>query len=298
MKRYRFIEAERAQRANVSRTCALLQVSRAAYYGFAGGRPTRRARSDAELAEAILEIFEASRRTYGPLRIAAQLRQRGQRVSRKRIARLMTAKGLVARPKRRRKTTTVADPAAAACADLLTRNFSVEAHATDAAWCGDISYVRTWEGWAYLATVIDVGSRRVVGLAIAEHLRTSLAGEALEMAIAARRPASGLVFHTDRGCQYTSAEFRKLLADHHITQSLSRPGQCWDNAVAESFFATLKEELVYRRVWPTRAVLRRAVFEYVEVFYNRQRLHSSLGYLSPVDYEAQKRQHLSEAHAA
>jgi transposase InsO family protein len=149
--------------------------------------------------------------------------------------------------------------------------------------------VRTWEGWAYVATVIDLASRRVVGLAMADHLRASLASEALTMALTQRRPAPGLVFHSDRGCQYTSAEFRGLLAGHGLVQSLSRPGQCWDNAVAESFFATLKEELLYRGVWPTRAAARRAIFEYVEVFYNRQRMHSTLGYLTPVAYEARRR---------
>lgn len=298
MKVYRLIEAERAAQGNVSRSCALLEVSRAAYYGFATAGPSARERRDAELATMIVEIFEGSRRTYGALRIAAKLRGRGQRVSAKRIVRLMTAAGLVARPKRRRKATTVPDPAAAACADLLACSFAPAAHQTDAVWCGDISSVRTWEGWAYLATVIDIGSRRVIGLAVAEHLRASLASEALDMAIAARRPAAGLIFHTDRGTQYTSGEFRELLARHEIVQSLSRPGQCWDNAVAESFFATLKEELIYRQIWPTRAALRRAVFEYVEVFYNRQRLHSSLGYLSPVDFERQKGHHLIEAQAA
>ena len=295
---YPFIEAERARQGNVSRTCALLSVSRAAYYGFVHATPSGRQRRDAELTAMIVATFTASRRTYGPLRIAKELRQRGQRVSRRRIARLMVARGLVARPKRSRKITTIADPAAAASADLLARRFDPATHGRDAVWCGDISYVRTWEGWAYLATVIDLSSRRVVGLAMADHLRTSLVSEALQMALTARRPGPGLIFHTDRGCQYTSDDFRKLLGRYEITQSLSRPRQCWDNAVAESFFATLKEELIYRRVWPTRAALRRAVFEYVEVFYNRQRLHSSLGYLSPADYEAGRRQHLSEAQAA
>jgi transposase InsO family protein len=137
----------------------------------------------------------------------------------------------------------------------------------------------------------------VVGLATADHLRSSLAGEALSMALAQRRPAPGLVFHTDRGCQYTSTEFRKLLHEHGIVQSLSRPGQCWDNAVAESFFATLKEELLYRGVWPTRDAAKRAIFEYVEVFYNRQRMHSTLDYLTPVEYEAKARD-LNKAQAA
>jgi putative transposase len=150
---------------------------------------------------------------------------------------------------------------------------------------GDISYLRTWEGWCYLATVIDLASRRVVGFALADHMRTSLVSEALDMALKARRPAPGLVFHSDRGSQYTSHEFRQLLAANGVVQSLSRPRQCWDNAVAESFFATLKTELIYRQSWETRAAACSAVFQYIEAFYNRRRLHSSLGYRSPVEYE-------------
>jgi transposase InsO family protein len=140
-----------------------------------------------------------------------------------------------------------------------------------------------------VATVINLSSRRVVGLALADYLRASLAAEVLAMAVTQRRPARGLIFHSVRGCQYTSAEFRGLLGRHGLVQSLSRPGQCWDNAVAESFFATLKEELLYRGAWPTRVAAKRAVFEYVEVFYNRQRMHSTLGYLTPVAYEARRR---------
>ena len=186
---------------------------------------------------AIKEAHRSSRGTYGAPRITRALRKRGMRVSRKRIARLMALKGIVGRAKRRRKRTTIADPAAAKTADLLQRNFAPTAHAQDTLWCGDISYVRTWEGWAYVASVIDLASRRVVGLAMADHLKTSLASEALEMALAQRQPARGLIFHTDRGCQYTSRDFRDLLRRHGIVQSLSRPGQCWDNAVAESFFS-------------------------------------------------------------
>ena len=210
----------------------------------------------------------------------------------------MARRGLAGRARRRTKRTTVADPAAQhLSSDLLQRNFAPEAHAIDTLWCGDISYVRTWEGWAYVATVIDLASRRVVGLAMADHLRASLATEALEMALAQRRPEPGLIFHSDRGCQYTSTEFRGLLGRHGLVQSLSRPGQCWDNAVAESFFATLKEELLYRGAWPTRVAAKRAIFEYVEVFYNRQRMHSTLGYLTPVAYEARRR-HMMTTQAA
>jgi transposase InsO family protein len=294
---YPFIEAEKQGQGCVRRTCVLLSVSRAAYYAWSAAAPEERRRADDELLVAITDAHKASRGTYGAPRITRALRKQGRRVSRKRVARLMRQRGIVGRARRRRKRTTIADPAATKAADLLQRNFAPTSHAIDTAWCSDISYVRTWEGWTYLATVIDLSSRRVVGLATADHLRTSLVSEALAMAIAQRRPAPGLVFHTDRGCQYTSHDFRELLARHGIVQSLSRPGQCWDNAVAESFFSTLKEELIYRGSWPSRAAARRAIFEYVEVFYNRQRMHSALGYLSPVDYEARQRD-LTEAQAA
>jgi transposase InsO family protein len=295
---YPFIEAERVMPAgNVRRACLLLQVSRAAYYAWSSQTPSARSRRDEELLREIAEAHKASRGTYGAPRIHRALHKRGRRVSRKRVARLMARRGLVGRARRRTKRTTIADPAAVKTADLVQRSFAPEAHALDAVWCSDISYVRTWEGWSYLATVIDLASRRVVGLAMADHLRASLATEALEMALAHRRPAPGLVFHTDRGCQYTSGEFRSLLTKHKITQSLARPGQCWDNAVAESFFATLKEELLYRGVWPTRSAAKRAIFENVEVFYNRQRMHSALDYLTPVEYEV-KAQNLNKAQAA
>jgi putative transposase len=168
----------------------------------------------------------------------------------------------------------------------------------DRVYVGDITYIWTWEGWAYLATVIDLASRRVVGWALADHMRAELVCDALRMAITQRRPAPGLTFHSDRGTQYTSTEFTALLADHDITQSLSRPRQCWDNAVAESFFASLKLELIDRRSWATRAQVRHALFDYIERFFNRQRLHSSLDYLTPADYEATKTHHHKVAHAA
>ncbi len=210
----------------------------------------------------------------------------------------MSVRGLAGRFKRRFKQTTIADPKAQSLApDRLQRAFEPGALALNRVWVGDISYLRTWEGWSYLATVIDLASGRVVGFALADHMRTSLVKEALQMAPKARRPPPGLLFHSDRGIQYTAHEFRQLLADEQLVQSLSRPRQCWDNAVAESFFATLKTELIYRQSWPTRAAVCHAVFEFIEVFYNRRRLHSSLGYRSPAEYEG-IRVHGSPAYAA
>ncbi len=286
---YPFIAAEKAAAGNAARACALLSVSRSAYYQWSTHIPSARARQDAQLDVRIRRIHHESRGTYGAPRVHRQLRREGIRCGRKRVARLMSRCGLAGRSRRRFKTTTIADPAAETVAtDRLGRAFEPASLELDQAWVGDITYLRTWEGWCYLATVIDLASRRVVGFAIADHMRASLVCDALKMALIARRPQAGLIFHSDRGSQYTSSAFRALLASSALVQSLSRPRQCWDNAVAESFFATLKTELVYRQSWPTRHAARLAVFEFIEVFYNRRRLHSALGYHSPAEYEAQR----------
>ena len=288
MSLYAFIEAEEEEQRNVSTTCELFEVSRSAYYVFAAHTPSFRELSDAELAKRIEEIHEDSRRTYGAPRVHAELKAEGIACGRKRVARIMRTKGLVGVSPRRYKTTTIADPAADPIVDLVKRAFGPDTIELDTLWCGDITYIRTWEGWLYLATVIDVASRRVVGWSMADHMRAELVCDALGMAIEHRRPGA-LIFHSDRGCQFTSGEFASLCDDRAVTQSMSRPGQCWDNAVAESFFAALKNELIYRNVWATRAEARRATFEYIEVFYNRRRRHSSLNYLSPASYEATRR---------
>jgi transposase InsO family protein len=288
---YPFIEAEKAEpEGNVAKACLLLEVSRSAYYQWSTHVPSAREVSDAELSEKIVDIFTKTRRTYGAPRITAELARQGIHAGKKRVARLMVSCGLAGRAKRRFKKTTIADPMAdSAAIDLLKRAFEPEVREVDTAWCGDITYVRTWEGWLYLATVIDLASRKVVGFAMADHMRADLVCDALKMAIEQQRPAPGLIFHSDRGSQYTSDTFRQLLKSYDITQSLSRPRQCWDNAVAESWFSTLKEELIYRQAWPTRVHAWRAIFEFIEVFYNRARLHSSLGNLTPVEYEERRK---------
>ena len=289
MRVYPFIAAEKLAERNVVRTCALLSVSRSAYYDWSKQTPSAHARGDDALRLHICRIHRESRGTYGAPRVLRQLRQEGEHTGRKRVARVMALAGLQGRQRRRFKKTTIADVESTTLwTDLVARDFTPSHHQLNQTWVGDITYLRTWQGWAYLATVIDLASRRVVGFAVADHMRTSLVQEAMEMALKSRQPAPGLIFHSDRGSQYTSTAFRELLARHQVRQSLSRPRQCWDNAVAESFFATLKTELVYRQPWPTIAAARTAVFEYIEVFYNRKRLHSALGYQSPSAYEARR----------
>jgi transposase InsO family protein len=289
---YPFIEAEKRGRRNVKRACELLKVSRAAFYSWLSG-PPRRAQEDADLAAKVQAVHEESRGRYGAPRVHAELRRRGQRHGRKRVARLMRQAGLTGRAARRWKKTTIADPAAAARADRIRRDFTADASKLDSRWCGDITYIRTWEGWLFLATVIDIASRRVVGYAMADHLRTELIADALGNAVAARDPDPGVIFHSDRGCQYTSAEFAELATGYKVVLSLGRTGQCWDNALAESFFGSLKGELIDLQTWPARAAARRAIVEYIG-WYNGTRLHSTLGYRSPAEYEATRKEDLGQ----
>jgi putative transposase len=240
---YPFTGPEKAQQRNVKRACELLEVSRAAYYAARTGEPSGRDRADAELTARITAEHKRSRGRYGAPRIHAELRRQGRRHSRKRVARLMRQAGLAGRAPKRWKKTTIPDPAAAARADAIRRDFTTDAARINQRWCGDITYLATWEGWLYLATVIDIASRRVVGFALADHLRTELVADALANAVAARDPEPGVIFHSDRGCQYTSAAYTALAGDCQVTLSVGRKGQCWDNAVAESFFASLKGEL-------------------------------------------------------
>ena len=282
MSRYRFIRAEKAVYP-VALLCRVLGVARSGYYAWAGRGPAARAQADEELAAQIARSHGTSRRTYGAPRVHAALRAEGVRCGSRRVARLMRAAGLVGCHRRRRVRTTVADPAQPPAPNVVARDFA--ALALDRLWIGDITYVPTWEGWLYLAVLLDAHSRRVVGWAMADHLRAELALDALRMALAGRRPAAGLIHHSDRGCQYTAIAYQEALAARAITPSMSRAGDCYDNAMAESFFATLKAELIDTRPWATRRAAQQAIFEWLEVWYNRQRAHSALGYRSPATYE-------------
>ena len=282
---YPFVEAEKASDGNVKRACELLEVSRSAYYQQRTDQPTVREQSDADLTEQIVELHEKSKGRYGAPRIHAELRRKGRRHGRKRVARLMRTVGLRGKAPKRWKKTTVPDPGAAVPVDLIRRDFSLDAAGINSRWCGDITYINTWEGWLYLATVIDIASRRVVGFAMADHLRTDLIADALTNAVATRNPDRGVVFHSDRGCQYTSTQYATLAGDFDVRLSVGRTGQCWDNALAESFFASLKGECIDQQPWPTRTGARRAVVEYI-AWFNGTRLHSALGYLTPNEYEA------------
>jgi transposase InsO family protein len=288
VKVYPFIEAEKQGQHNVKRACELLQVSRSAFYAHRAGAPSQREQDDAALLELIRASHEQSRGSYGAPRVHADLQRAGHRHGRKRIARLMGSDGLRGRGAKRWRAPTNADPEAAARADLIARDFAADAAQVNTRWCGDITYIWTWEGWLYLATVIDIATRRVVGYACADHLRTELVAAALTNAIAARDPEPGLIFHSDRGRQYTSKELAALADELDIRLSVGRTGVCWDNAVAESFFASLKGECLDHRTWPTHAAARHAVSDYI-AWYNGARLHSSLGYRTPVEYEAAAR---------
>jgi putative transposase len=279
---YRFIDAEKASYP-VSALCRVLRVSRSGYYEWKNRPPSNRDRENATLTERIREIHQRSRETYGYLRVHAELRALGVRCNRKRVARLMRKDGLRGCMRgRRRKHTTRQDPLAIPAPDLVGRNFC--APAPDRLWTADVTYLPTDEGFLYLAFILDVYSRKVVGWSMAGHLRTELVAAALEMATIRRNPSAGLIHHSDRGAHYTALSFGKKLEQAGIVPSMSRVGSALDNAISESFVSTLKSEIGVSG-YPDRQTARASIFEFIESFYNRVRRHSSLGYLSPSEYE-------------
>jgi putative transposase len=263
--------------------CRMLRVSRQGFYQWRDRPPSQRQLDDAALTERIRKIHAGHGGRVGVRRVLDELRRAGVVCSHKRVHRLMRAAGLRGVHPRPYKRTTLPDRFDPALADLVARDFAPPA--PNLTWVGDVTYIKTWAGWAFCATVIDCYSRKVVGFALADHMRTDLIIDALRMAIIHRDPPAGVVFHSDRGAQYTSAEFRDFCRDNGVRPSVGRTGVCYDNAVAESFFATLKKELIHTRPWPTIDKLRTAVFEYIESYYNRRRRHSAIGYDTPIEYE-------------
>lgn len=281
--KYRFIENHVGQHS-VVRLCAALDVARGGYYSWLSRPESRRAREDRHLLTRIRAVYRQSRRRYGSPRVHAELRGEGVRCGRHRVARLMRQDQLLARPGRHFKSTTQSGHDHPVAPNQLQRQFQVAS--PDTCWAGDITYVWTQEGWLYLAVLLDLFSRRIVGWATSDRLTGDLTLTSLDQALANRRPSVGLLHHSDRGSQYAARAYRLKLEVRGIRVSMSRRGDCWDNAPVESFFSSLKTELFAGRPAPrTRRAARQELFEYIEVFYNRRRRHSALGYLSPVAYE-------------
>lgn len=290
--RFVFIDAQKADYP-VRILCRVLEVSRSGYYAWRGRAPSTRATEDRSLTATIVVAHRRSGGTYGSPRIHAELRAGGQHLGRKRVARLMRRAGLVGITRRRYRATTDSNHQEPVAKNVVNRCFDV--YEPNRVWAADITCVATSEGWIYVAVVIDLFSRRVVGWATADHMRTELALEALARATGERAVSRTLVHHSDRGVQYASERYRGALAAHQITCSMSRRGNCWDNAVVESFFATLKAELITRRAWPTRREVQSAIHEYIALFYNAHRRHSHLGYLTPIGYEQRYEEQLAQA---
>jgi transposase InsO family protein len=284
---YSFIAEEQAEDDSdwsICEMCRVLEVSRSGFYDWRDRPPSERELGDRRLAVEIEAIWERSDRTYGAPRVHRWLRKQGVRVGPKRVARIMRERGWEGETGRRKIRTTVVDRGATAASDHVKRDFNPSA--PDVTWAGDITYLRTGEGWLFLATVIDLFSRRVIGWSVASHMRTTLVADALNMAVATRGgTVDGVVFHSDRGSQYTSAGFGELCDRFGVTQSMGATGVCWDNAAAESFFGTLKRELANRRRWETRADARRDLIRWIEGWFNTRRLHSTIDYNAPIEHE-------------
>jgi len=266
--------------------CRVLQVSRSGYYRWLKRKPSPRQLDNQRLDAEIREIYDTSKQRYGSPKITRELADRGRKVGKNRVASRMRKAGLRSKIRRKYRVTTDSKHHFAVSPNFLERNFKAEA--PDRVWISDITYLATKAGWLYLTVIIDLFSRLVVGWALSSSLSHEMVLTALKRAIQRRRPGKGLIFHSDRGVQYACTDFRKELAKHEFVQSMSRKGDCWDNAVAESFFAIMKTELVYHERYEGHQDTLHSIFEYIEVFYNRQRRHSTLEYLCPSEFENQK----------
>jgi len=289
--KFAFIDAHR-HCFPITRMCSVLEVSENGYYNWRKRGTCQRKRDDERLTERIEDAFMANREVYGSPRIHAELKEQGVHCGRKRIARLMRKQQISAIRKRRKAKTTDSTQSTLPVPNLLKRDFGADAPNTK--WMTDMTYVATHEGWLYLAGVIDAYSRRLIGWAMGKEHDAELVKQALHMAIALRQPGAGLVHHSDQGSEYASKSYQAILHQHHMQISMSRKGDCYDNALIESFWGTLKEEGIRNEIYQTRKEAKIAIFEYIEVFYNRKRKHSSLGYLSPVNYEEQEEKEKSK----
>jgi putative transposase len=282
--KYEFISCNKEE-FTIERMSRVLNVTRSGYYRFVKKDKSKREKENEKLLERIREIHKESREIYGSPRIRAELIASGERCSRKRICRLMHKAGIRAKMKKRFKITTRNDALALKAPNLLKQDFT--ATQPNQRWVADITYILTAEGWLYVSAILDLFSRRIVGLAMSERLTTNLALSALRQAVTHRQTNTSLVHHSDKGCQYTSDKFQQVLKAYGIIPSMSGVGNCYDNAAMESFFHTLKTEHVYFEHYITREQAKRSIFEYIEIFYNRKRRHSTLGYLSPIAFEEQ-----------
>lgn len=285
--KFEFIDAERAaaeeavELPTVSRICALLEVSKSGYYEWRQRPESVTQRRRELLADTIAALFQLFNATYGYRRIHAELLRAGERVGPELVRKLMREMGLITVQPRPFRTTTEPDPDAPDTVDLVKRDFTASRPGTKVV--GDITYIRTWQGWLYLAVLTDCATREVIGYAMAEHMRTELVCDAVAMAMRNGRLEADCIMHSDRGTQYTSAEYREKLVELGLRHSVGRTGQCWDNALAESFFASLKNERVHHMVYPTRKAAKEDIARYIELFYNHRRIHSALGYRTPYE---------------
>ena len=279
--------AKEHQNYSILKMCRFLDVSRSGYYEWCKRDESPRKKKDRELMEKIRFIYEQSKKRYGSPRIHAELRAQGILCGKKRVERLMREMGLQAKHKRQFKVTTNSKHNYPIAKNLLKREFQVVT--PNQVWLADITYIRTFEGWLYLAAVMDLYSRKIVGWSMSETMKTALATAALKMAIKRRRPKKGLMHHSDRGVQYASKEYQEIITNNGMICSMSRKGNCWDNAPMESFFGTLKTECIAGKIYLSRAQAKREIFEYIEIDYNRKRRHSSIGYISPENFEIQRK---------
>jgi putative transposase len=280
--KYWFMDQHRSSHG-VQKMCRVIGASRSGYYRWRRQPQSKRQKDNEKILMEIIESHKNSRRAYGSPRITEDLRAKGMRCSENRVARLMKIHGIIGNAKKKFKATTNSKHTLSVAENLLNQNF--EAENPNTIWVSDITYIPTLEGWLYLVVILDLFSRQVVGWAMSDRLTSGFVVKAMYQAIGRRRPSSDCIFHSDRGIQYASSDFRDILKSYGFVQSMSRKGNCYDNAVAESFFHTLKTEHVYDYRYETRAEARQSIFEYIEMFYNRQRRHSALGYLSPVSFE-------------